>query len=94
MCEIGQTRQVFGGESHPYTEVLLGAVLEPDPDTAPKLTADDVVERAPPATGCPFQRRCPRKIGAICDTEIPPWQDNGADHAIRCHIPRQQGAAE
>ncbi len=89
LCEIGQTDRVFGGTSHPYTEVLLGAVLEPDPDTAPTLTADDVVELAPPANGCPFQRRCPRKLGAVCDTEMPPWQSNGADHAIRCHIPHE-----
>ena len=93
LCEIGPTDQVFGGTSHPYTEVLLGAVLEPDPDTAPTLTADDVVERAPPRQGCPFQRRCPRKVGTICDTDMPAWQSNKMGHAIRCHIP-QDGLAE
>ena len=92
LCEIGPTDQVFGGTSHPYTEVLLGAVLEPDPDTAPTLTADDVVERAPPRQGCPFQRRCPRKVGTICDTDMPAWQSNKVGHAIRCHIP-QDGLA-
>ena len=86
LCEIGQTDQVFGEKSHPYTKVLLGAVLEPDPDAAPTLTADDVVEREPPLRGCPFQRRCPRKLGAICDTDTPPWQSPGAGHSIRCHI--------
>lgn len=94
LCEIGQTEQVFGGASHPYTEVLLGAVPEPDPDTAPTLTADDVVERAPPAQGCPFQRRCPKKIGPICETEMPPWQRTEQNHAIRCHIPRDVLAAK
>jgi hypothetical protein len=39
--------------------VLLGAVLEPDPDQAPTLLTDDVVESGPPARGCAFQRRCP-----------------------------------
>ncbi|MDE0210933.1 MAG: ABC transporter ATP-binding protein, partial [Boseongicola sp.] len=87
LCEIGQADQVFGGESHPYTKVLLGAVLEPDPDAAPMLTVDDVVEREPPLRGCPFQRRCPRKLGAICDTDTPPWQSPVAGHSIRCHIP-------
>ena len=86
LCEIGRTDQVFGGESHPYTKVLLGAVLEPDPDAAPILAADDVVEREPPMRGCPFQRRCPRKLGAICDTDTPPWQSPDAGHSIRCHI--------
>ena len=86
LCEIGQTDQVFEGESHPYTKVLLGAVLEPDPDAAPTLAADDIVERAPPASGCPFQRRCPRRLGEICDTDTPPWQSPEAGHFIRCHI--------
>ena len=85
LCEIGPSADVYATPSHPYTEVLLGAVLEPDPDTAPTLSADDVVELSPPARGCPFQRRCPRKIGAICDTDAPPWQQARAGHAIRCH---------
>lgn len=85
LCEIGPSDQVYATPSHPYTEVLLGAVLEPDPDTAPTLAADDVVELSPPAQGCPFQRRCPRKIGPICDTETPPWHQAADGHAIRCH---------
>lgn len=85
LCELGPSAQVYATPSHPYTEVLLGAVLEPDPDTAPVLSADDVVELSPPARGCPFQRRCPRRIGDICDTDAPPWQLVNKDHAIRCH---------
>jgi peptide/nickel transport system ATP-binding protein len=86
ICEIGPAEDVYSVPSHPYTEVLLGAVLEPDPDYAPRLTADDVIELAPPAQGCPFQRRCPRKLGAICDTDSPPWQQQPNGHAVRCHI--------
>jgi len=85
LCELGPSADVYATPSHPYTEVLLGAVLEPDPDTAPTLSADDVVELSPPAQGCPFQRRCPRKIGPICDTDVPPWQHGAQGHAIRCH---------
>ena len=96
LCEIGPSPAVYRLPSHPYTEVLLGAVLEPDPDTKPTLAAEDTVDLFPPATGCPFQRRCPRRIGAICDTEIPPWQPTESGHAIRCHIPLNElhGAQE
>ena len=86
LCEIGPSDKVYALPSHPYTEVLLGAVLEPDPDTAPTLVAEDVVELSPPARGCPFQRRCPHRVGEICDTDMPPWQETGGGHAIRCHI--------
>ncbi len=101
LCEVGPTAQVYTLPSHPYTEVLLGAVLEPDPDVPPVLSTEDVVERSPPARGCPFQRRCPRRLGDLCDTQAPPWRSPREGHAIRCHIPledlqsmQQTGGAE
>ena len=87
LCEIGPTSQVYNRPSHPYTEVLLGAVLEPDPDHELKLMADDIVELAPPENGCPFQRRCPRIVGDICKSEVPPWQTLPTGNLICCHIP-------
>ncbi len=87
LCEIGPSEKVFSLPSHPYTEALLGAVLEPDPDVKPNLVAEDIVELSPPAAGCPFQRRCSRRIGNVCDREIPPWRVSGQGHKIACHIP-------
>jgi peptide/nickel transport system ATP-binding protein len=86
LCEIGPVADVYSLPSHPYTEVLLGAVLEPHPDSVPVLSADDIVELSPMPIGCPFQRRCPRRLGEICDTQIPPWQQVSSEHLIRCHI--------
>ena len=86
ICETGPANAVYKAPFHPYTEVLLGAVLEPDPDVAPTLSADDVVEFSPPASGCPFQRRCPRKLGRICDSETPPSREIAPGHFINCHI--------
>lgn len=90
LCEIGPTEKVYGNQSHPYTSVLLNAVLEPNPEVAPKLMAEDVVELSPPAQGCPFQRRCKRKQGVICESETPPWRVTGEGHAICCHIPLEE----
>jgi peptide/nickel transport system ATP-binding protein len=42
---------------------------------------------AEPPTGCMFQTRCPRKLGAICEQQDPPFVDAGGEHRIRCHIP-------
>ena len=57
-----------------------------DPDIKPKLVAEDIVEEKPPEKGCSFQGRCPRKIGDICNSEVPPWQIGENGNAIRCHI--------
>jgi peptide/nickel transport system ATP-binding protein len=92
LCEVGTVDEIYSPPFHPYTETLLGAVLVPDPDYEPKLLASDTPELAPPAQGCPFQRRCPYRIGDICDQEIPPWQSSkgNAGHKIRCHIPLEE----
>ena len=86
LCEFGPSSEVYKFPSHPYTEVLLGAVLEPDPDLKPVLTAEDRVEESPPEIGCSFQSRCPRVLGKKCFTETPPWQISKNGNAIRCHI--------
>ena len=86
LCEIGPSKDVYQFPSHPYTEVLIGAVLEPDPDIKPKLVAEDIVEEKPPEIGCSFQGRCPRIIGDKCKNETPPWQFGDNGNAIRCHI--------
>jgi len=93
ICEIGPAAAVYGAygaPSHPYTSVLLGAVLTPDPDQAPRPIAEDTTELAPPARGCPFQNRCPVKRGTICDSDTPPLRDAGGGHMIRCHIPLEE----
>jgi len=87
ICETGPAAALYATPAHPYTEALLGAVLEPDPDHTPRLLAADVVEQGPPATGCPFQNRCHRRLGDICATTAPPTQDLGTGHLVRCHIP-------
>jgi peptide/nickel transport system ATP-binding protein len=89
LCEVGTVNEIYSPPYHPYTETLLGAILVPDPDYKPQLLASDTPELAPPATGCSFQRRCPYRLGDICDQETPPWQklSTDHDHRIRCHIP-------
>jgi peptide/nickel transport system ATP-binding protein len=87
ICELGPVANVYSPPFHPYTEMLLGAVVALDPDTQPILTNGDAVELSPPGKGCAFQRRCPRTLGLICKDETPPWQVIDKGHAIRCHIP-------
>jgi peptide/nickel transport system ATP-binding protein len=46
-----------------------------------------------PPSGCPFHTRCPRKIGKICEEEVPPWRELGGEHRIWCHLPLSREAA-
>ena len=92
LCEVGSVDEIYAPPFHPYTETLIGAALEPDPDIEPKLLGGDTPESAPPAVGCPFQRRCPVRVGPICDEEMPDWTSpiGAKDHNMRCHIPAEK----
>ncbi len=46
----------------------------------------DLPSAANPPSGCVFNTRCPRKLGAICEEQEPPYADAGGGHRIRCHI--------
>jgi peptide/nickel transport system ATP-binding protein len=92
LCEVGTVDEIYTPPYHPYTETLLGAVLEPDPDAKPILLASDTPELAPPEKGCSFQRRCPLCLGDVCVEQTPPWHSPAdvKNHKIRCHIPVDQ----
>jgi len=89
LWEVGPAAKVFAPPMHPYTEALLSAIPIPHPDARQeRIRLEGSVPSAVNIpSGCRFHTRCPRKIGPICETEEPPWQDDGADHRICCHIP-------
>jgi len=92
MCEIGPAEAIYAPPYHPYTEALLSAVPIPDPRAEQKRIrlSGTVPSALDPPSGCRFHTRCPRKIGEICETEVPPWQDAGNGHRIFCHIPLEE----
>ncbi len=98
IAEFGPADAIYAPPYHPYTEALLSAVPVPDPRAKVKhVRLSGVVPSAlNPPSGCRFHTRCPRREqmladgGAICETEIPPWQDNGNGHCIFCHIPLER----
>jgi peptide/nickel transport system ATP-binding protein len=88
VMEIGPADRVFAGPHHPYTEALLSAVPTLDDSDRLRIRLDgEIPSAADPPTGCPFQTRCPRKIGEICETTEPELREEEAGHGIRCHIP-------
>ena len=88
MMETGTSVEVFSPPYHPYTEMLLQSVPEPDPSQPLPAGDEQATDVASPESnmGCPFASRCPRKVGAICDQVKPPWQAISPTHAIYCHI--------
>ena len=92
LCEIGTTEAVFNPPYHPYTEALLSAIPVPDPQA--RQQGIRLHGRVPSLisipSGCRFHTRCPRKIGALCEREVPPEQVAAGGHRICCHIPLEE----
>ena len=94
IMEQGTTEQIFSPPYHPYTEALLSAVPIADTTVRKKhiVLKGELPSPMNPPPGCPFQTRCPRKIGAICETELPPVKELAPGHKIMCHLPRRRAA--
>ena len=88
IMERGTTDEVFSPPYHPYTEALLSAVPIADPEVEKRriVLEGNLPSPLDPPAGCPFSTRCPRKIGEICDNQVPPVKFAADRHAIACHI--------
>ena len=88
IVEEGAAEAVLRPPYHPYTELLLSSVpLIGQRRVVPVRVERARVEQAGGAGGCKFAGRCPRHLGAVCDSVAPPVRDAGAGHFVRCHIP-------
>jgi peptide/nickel transport system ATP-binding protein len=89
IMEIGPAAAVFDGPHHPYTEALLSSMpSEAGHNEAGRIRLQGEIPSAlHPPGGCAFNTRCPRKIGAVCET-VEPVLESIDEHGIRCHIPR------
>jgi peptide/nickel transport system ATP-binding protein len=89
IVEQGTTDEVFAPPYHPYTEALLSAVPIADTSVQKKriILEGSLPSVLDPPKGCAFNTRCPRKIGRICETELPPHVEAADGHLIACHIP-------
>ncbi len=88
LCETGSAADVLTEPFHPYTRMLLASVPRIG-DEAPAAAVEAPVaapvhEHA--ADGCPFQARCPHKIGVICETTRPMLRRLSPSHSTACHL--------
>ena len=91
LMELGPADVVFDGPHHPYTEALLSAVPTIDGGGRERIRLEgDIPSAAEPPSGCVFQTRCPRKLGAVCETTEPPLVEVEPGHEMRCHIPLEE----
>jgi len=87
LVELAGKRDLFQAPAHPYTRGLLRAVPTLLTDRArPLQTIEGTVPSAQTVLpGCPFEPRCPDRIGE-CALELPPLIEVSPGHWARCPV--------
>jgi len=86
VVELAPAEEMFANPKHPYTEALMSAVPQPDPDVKMNriILEGEVPNPANPPSGCHFHPRCPYRTDK-CKAESPPLREVADGHYAACH---------
>ncbi|MGE4170620.1 MAG: ABC transporter ATP-binding protein [Candidatus Margulisiibacteriota bacterium] len=87
IIESGTPAHIFKHPQHPYTQALIGAIPNPDPDHKhkPELLKGDIPSPMNLPSGCRFHTRCPKAM-PHCSTQVPQWQVDSTGHGVACWL--------
>ena len=91
VVEIASTPELINHPQHPYTQALLAAVPEADPELTRhkqmmELRSQDIPDLLNLPPGCRFHPRCPRFVEGLCEGEVPKLKSVRDGHAVACHV--------
>lgn len=91
MVELAPARELVDHPKHPYTQVLLSAIPEADPDKTRhkrhiQLRSADVPSLLRLPSGCAFHPRCPAFMGAVCEQQTPQLELRAGGAMVACHL--------
>ena len=84
VAEAGSVESVINDPTHPYTQLLVSSIPQPDPETqwGREQEVRDPEETAVP--GCNFYDRCPVRMDE-CTASDPPLYRTANDRITRCY---------
>ena len=89
IVELAPRDALYQQPLHPYTQALLSAVPEPDPEVETErrriILTGDVPSPSNPPMGCNFCTRCPRVMD-LCRREKPAFRELAPGHMAACHL--------
>jgi peptide/nickel transport system ATP-binding protein len=89
MVEKTDVREVVQSPLHPYTQALLTAIPDPDPENVGRfrdIPAGEPPSLIDPPKGCRFHPRCSRIIKGLCDVDEPPEFEPAPTHFVECWL--------
>ncbi|MBN1492423.1 MAG: dipeptide ABC transporter ATP-binding protein [Phycisphaerae bacterium] len=89
IVELATATEMYTNPKHPYTQVLLLAAPEPDPERRRRriVLGGEVPSPMNPPSGCHFHPRCPLATDECRHTSPPlrPAPDAADGHQVACH---------
>ncbi len=87
IVEIADSESIYREPKHPYSQALISAIPEPDPELDKKrvILTGDVPSPINPPSGCRFHTRCNYCMDR-CKQEEPQMLDVGGGHLVACHL--------
>jgi oligopeptide/dipeptide ABC transporter ATP-binding protein len=87
LVEIAPTETLYRRPLHPYTQALLQAVPEPDPDARSQRLPlrGELPSPLHPPSGCRFHTRCPF-VMTECREAEPPLKEVEPEHWVACFL--------
>ncbi|MFP4661430.1 MAG: ABC transporter ATP-binding protein [Halanaerobiales bacterium] len=87
IVEITDKHSLYDNPLHPYTQSLLSAIPEPEPEKKKDriILEGDVPSPVNPPSGCSFHPRCPKAMD-ICSNVEPTLKAYGNGHFASCHL--------
>jgi peptide/nickel transport system ATP-binding protein/oligopeptide transport system ATP-binding protein len=89
VVEIGEKEKIYTAPHHPYTQALLSAAPQPDPDLKVEriILQGDVPSPTNIPSGCAFRTRCPIAQD-VCAVERPALRQVSQGQEAACHFAR------
>jgi oligopeptide/dipeptide ABC transporter ATP-binding protein len=90
VAETGDVDHVIKQPQHPYTQLLISSIPQPDPDRrwgGEVDTPSRPEAEVPAQRGCPFADRCPH-VMPICREAPPPLFQTDEHRAVSCYLYR------
>lgn len=87
MMETADSERLYENPLHPYTQALLSAIPEPDPEREREriVLQGDVPSPMHPPQGCVFATRCAHATNH-CHRVRPEWREIEPGHYCACHL--------
>lgn len=87
IMELASSDRIYANPVHPYTQALIAAIPEPDPERRTRRIpfTGEIPSPINLPSGCPFHLNCSKRIDR-CAIEKPAYREIETGHFCACHV--------